>query len=133
MSIFRFPPLVWLGIGILIISLGIRQSFGIFMMPISEHFQTGREFFSFAIALQNLLFGIFQPFIGMASDKWGSKRIIIIGAIAYALGLALTSITTESSMLYVSLGALVGLGLSATSYVIILGAVAKVVRLCALY
>ncbi|MCE7536008.1 MFS transporter [Aliivibrio fischeri] len=127
MSIFRFPPLVWLGIGILIISLGIRQSFGIFMMPISEHFQTGREFFSFAIALQNLLFGIFQPFIGMASDKWGSKRIIIIGAIAYALGLALTSITTESSMLYVSLGALVGLGLSATSYVIILGAVAKVV------
>ncbi|OCH60123.1 MFS transporter [Aliivibrio fischeri] len=127
MSIFRFPPLVWLGIGILIISLGIRQSFGIFMMPISEHFQTGREFFSFAIALQNLLFGIFQPFIGMASDKWGSKRIIIIGAIAYAAGLALTSIATESSMLYVSLGALVGLGLSATSYVIILGAVAKVV------
>lgn len=97
------------------------------MMPISEHFQTGREFFSFAIALQNLLFGIFQPFIGMASDKWGSKRIIIIGAIAYAAGLALTSIATESSMLYVSLGALVGLGLSATSYVIILGAVAKVV------
>lgn len=127
MSIFRFPPLVWLGIGILIISLGIRQSFGIFMMPISEHFQTGREFFSFAIALQNLLFGVFQPFVGMASDKWGSKRIIMLGAISYALGLALTSIATEPSMLYLSLGALVGFGLSATSYVIVLGAVAKVV------
>ena len=127
MSIFRFPPLVWLGIGILIISLGIRQSFGIFMMPISDHFQTGREFFSFAIALQNLLFGVFQPFVGMASDKWGSKRIIMLGAISYALGLALTSIATEPSMLYLSLGALVGFGLSATSYVIILGAVAKVV------
>jgi predicted MFS family arabinose efflux permease len=127
MSIFRFPPLVWLGIGILIISLGIRQSFGIFMMPISDHFQTGREFFSFAIALQNLLFGIFQPFVGMASDKWGSKRIIMLGAVAYALGLALTSVATEPSMLYLSLGALVGFGLSATSYVIILGAVAKVV------
>jgi predicted MFS family arabinose efflux permease len=127
MSIFRFPPIVWLGIGILIISLGIRQSFGIFMMPISDHFQTGREFFSFAIALQNLLFGMFQPFIGMASDKWGSKRIIIMGAIAYAFGLALTSIATDSSVLYFSLGALIGLGLSATSYVIILGAVAKVV------
>lgn len=55
MSIFRFPPLVWLGIGILIISLGIRQSFGIFMMPISDTFQSGREFFSLAIAVQNLL------------------------------------------------------------------------------
>ncbi|MCY9802630.1 MFS transporter [Vibrio scophthalmi] len=127
MSIFRFPLLVWLGIGILITSLGIRQSFGIFMMPISEHFQTGREFFSFAIALQNLLFGAFQPFIGMAADKFGSKRIIFLGALSYALGLYLTSITSEASMLYVSLGALVGLGLSCTSYVIVLGAVAKVV------
>ncbi|ANS87141.1 putative MFS-type transporter YbfB [Vibrio scophthalmi] len=127
MSIFRFPLLVWLGIGILITSLGIRQSFGIFMMPISEHFQTGREFFSFAIALQNLLFGAFQPFIGMAADKFGSKRIIFLGALSYALGLYLTSITSEASMLYVSLGALVGLGLSCTSYVIVLGSVAKVV------
>ncbi|WP_194436735.1 MFS transporter [Vibrio fluminensis] len=127
MSIFRFPLLVWLGIGILITSLGIRQSFGIFMMPISEHFGTGREFFSFAIALQNLLFGAFQPFIGMAADKYGSKRIIFLGALSYALGLYLTSITSEASMLYISLGALVGLGLSATSYVIVLGAVAKVV------
>ncbi|KAB1457830.1 MFS transporter [Vibrio panuliri] len=127
MSIFRFPLLVWLGIGILITSLGIRQSFGIFMMPVSEHFGTGREFFSFAIALQNLLFGAFQPFVGMAADKFGSKRIIFLGALSYALGLYFTSITSEASMLYVSLGALVGLGLSATSYVIVLGAVAKVV------
>ncbi|GAB1622620.1 MFS transporter [Agarivorans albus] len=127
MSIFRFPALVWLGIGILVISLGIRQSFGIFMMPVSEHFQLGREFFSFAIALQNLLFGMFQPFVGMAADKWGAKRVIVLGAAAYALGLYLSSIAALPSMLYLSLGALVGLGLSATSYVIVLGAVAKVV------
>ncbi|MEZ9305049.1 MFS transporter [Vibrio breoganii] len=127
MSIFRFPPIVWIGIGILIISLGIRQSFGIFMMPISDYFDTGREFFSLAIALQNLLFGMFQPFVGMAADKWGAKRIIIMGALAYGLGLFLTSITTSTAVVYLSLGALVGLGLSATSYVIILGVVAKVV------
>ncbi|HAS6483933.1 TPA: MFS transporter [Vibrio parahaemolyticus] len=127
MSIFRFPVLVWLGIGILIICLGIRQSFGIFMMPISDYFQTGREFFSFAIALQNLLFGVFQPFVGMASDRWGAKRIIILGAFSYALGLYLTSIAVEPTMMYLSLGVLVGFGLSATSYVIVLGAVAKVV------
>lgn len=127
MSIFRFPIIVWLGIAILITCLGIRQSFGIFMMPISEHFQTGREFFSFAIALQNLLFGVFQPFVGMAADRFGAKRIIIMGAIAYGVGLYLTSIAVEPSMLYLSLGVLVGLGLSATSYVIVLGAVAKVV------
>ncbi|WP_394241272.1 MFS transporter [Vibrio astriarenae] len=127
MSIFRFPILVWLGIGTLIISLGIRQSFGIFMMPISEHFNTGREFFSLAIALQNLMFGAFQPFVGMAADKWGSKRIIMAGAVAYALGLFLMSMTQSTGMAYISLGVLVGLGLSATSYVIVLGAVAKVV------
>ncbi|MCL1036219.1 MFS transporter [Shewanella submarina] len=127
MSIFRFPLLVWLGIGILIICLGIRQSFGIFMMPVSEFFGTGREFFSFAIALQNLLFGVFQPFVGMAADRFGARRVVIGGAIAYGLGLYLTSVATEPGVLLFSLGALVGLGLSATSYVIILGAVAKVV------
>lgn len=127
MSIFSFPRIVWCGIFILIMSLGIRQSFGIFMMPITEHFETGRTFFSFAIALQNLLFGLFQPFIGMAADKWGGKRIIIFGAITYALGLFLTSITTDPNLIYLSLGVFVGLGLSATSYVVVLGAVAKVV------
>lgn len=127
MSVFRFPLMVWLGIAILIICLGIRQSFGIFMMPISEHFTVGREFFSFAIALQNLLFGAFQPFVGMAADRFGAKRIIVGGALAYGLGLYLTSIATAPSVLYLSLGVLVGLGLSATSYVIVLGAVAKVV------
>lgn len=79
MSIFRFPLLVWLGIGILIICLGIRQSFGIFMLPISEHFSMGREFFSFAIALQNLLFGVFQPFVGMAADRWGQSALLSLG------------------------------------------------------
>ncbi|MGF1700951.1 MFS transporter [Photobacterium makurazakiensis] len=127
MSIFRFPLLVWMGIGTLIISLGIRQSFGIFMMPISTHFDTGREFFSLTIALQNLLFGLFQPFVGMAADRWGPQKVIWTGAIAYALGLYLTSIALEPSWLYLTLGGLVGLGLSATSYVIILGAVARVV------
>ncbi|SEQ52064.1 Predicted arabinose efflux permease, MFS family [Amphritea atlantica] len=127
MFTFRFPLLVWLGIGILITSLGIRQSFGIFMMPVSDYFHTGREFFSFAIALQNLLFGAFQPFVGMAADRWGPKRIIILGSASYAAGLYLTSITVEPTMIYLSLGVLVGLGLSATSYVIVLGAVAKVV------
>ncbi|MEZ8143308.1 MFS transporter [Enterovibrio norvegicus FF-33] len=127
MSIFRFPLMVWLGIGILIISLGIRQSFGIFMMPISDTFQSGREFFSLAIAVQNLMFGMFQPFIGMAADRFGAKRIVALGGIAYALGLYLTSIATSSGVLFLSIGVLVGLGLSATSYVIVLGAVAKVV------
>lgn len=127
MSIFRFPPLVWLGIGILIISLGIRQSFGIFMMPITDTFQSGREFFSLAIAVQNLLFGAFQPFVGMAADRFGAKRVIALGGIAYAFGLLLTSIATHSSTLYLSMGVLIGFGLSATSYVIVLGAIAKVV------
>lgn len=127
MSIFRFPPIVWLGIAILIICLGIRQSFGIFMMPISDHFQTGREFFQFCYCTAKLVVWRFPAFVGMAADRFGAKRIIIMGAIAYGAGLYLTSIAVEPSLLYLSLGVLVGLGLSATSYVIVLGAVAKVV------
>ncbi|SHH35130.1 MFS transporter [Ferrimonas marina] len=127
MSIFRFPLLVWMGIAVLIVSLGIRQSFGIFMLPISDTFGGGRELFSLAIALQNLLFGAFQPFVGMAADRFGARRIIGLGAVAYAAGLALTAVTSDANMLYLSLGVLVGLGLSCTSYVIILGAVAKAV------
>ncbi len=127
MRLLYYPKIVWLGVVILIISLGIRQSFGIFMTPISEHFEAGRSFFSFAIALQNLLFGFFQPFVGMAADKWGGKKIIIGGGIIYALGLLLTATTTDPNMVYLSLGLFVGLGLSATSYVVVLGCVAKVV------
>ncbi|WP_298444805.1 MFS transporter [uncultured Ferrimonas sp.] len=127
MSIFRFPILVWLGIATLIFSLGIRQSFGIFMAPVVDTFGTGREFFSLAIAVQNLLFGAFQPFVGMAADRFGPKRIIGLGAVAYGAGLYLTSVTQEPNMLFISLGVLVGLGLSATSYVIVLGAIARVV------
>ncbi|MGY6298082.1 MFS transporter, partial [Vibrio parahaemolyticus] len=77
--------------------------------------QTGREFFSFAIALQNLLIDVFQPFLGMASDRWGAKRIIILAAFSYALGLYLTSIPIVPNMMYLSLGVLVGFGLCATS------------------
>ncbi|TKB49903.1 MFS transporter [Ferrimonas sediminicola] len=127
MSIFRFPLLVWMGIGVLIISLGIRQSFGIFLSPMVMDFGTGREFFSFAIALQNLLFGAFQPLVGMAADRFGPSRIIASGAFVYGAGLLLTALTTQPDWLYLSLGGLVGLGLSATSYVIILGAVARTV------
>ncbi|MBW3165468.1 MFS transporter [Ferrimonas balearica] len=127
MSLRRYPALVWLGIAIMILSLGIRQSFGLFMAPISTSFDVGREFFSLAIALQNLLFGLFQPFVGMAADRYGPRRVIVCGGLAYGLGLALTSVAAQPEWLYLTLGALVGLGLSATSYVIVLGAVARVV------
>jgi len=127
MSIIRFPALIWLGAGVMIISLGTRQTFGLLMAPISEHFQVGRELFSLAIALQNLLFGLFQPFVGAAADRFGAKPVIMAGGLIYAMGLWLTSLVVTPGMLYLSLGMLIGLGLSATSYVIVLGAVARAV------
>ena len=115
MSLRRYPALVWLGIAIMILSLGFRQSFGLFMAPVSTSFEVGREFFSLAIALQNLLFGLFQPFVGMAADRFGPRRVIVFGGLAYGTGLALTSVAAQPEWLYLTLGALVGLGLSATS------------------
>jgi predicted MFS family arabinose efflux permease len=105
--------------------MGIRQSFGLFLQPITHHLATGREVFSLAIALQNLIFGL--PLIGMLADRLGSRIIVAGGGVLYAASFVLLSSTDAGSALYLNLGLLVGIALSSTSYVVVLGAVARVV------
>lgn len=115
------------GAAIITLAMGIRQSFGIFLQPISMDLDLGRQVFGFAIAFQNLLFGLVQPFVGAFADKYGAKRVVVAGALLYGAGLALASFSTDPSGLFVTFGVLIGLALSGTTYVVILGAIAKIV------
>lgn len=110
---------------ILMLSLGTRQSFGLFLQPLSSGRGWGREIFAFAIAVQNLVWGLAQPFSGMIADKYGAGRVLAVGAILYALGLVLMPLSTTGVQLDLSAGLLIGLGMSGTSFSVVLGVIGR--------
>jgi MFS family permease len=87
----------------------------------------GREVFALAIAAQNLVWGIAQPFTGLLADRFGSARVVVVGATLYAAGLALMAFAQAPGELMLSAGVLVGLGLSGTTFAVVLGAVSRAV------
>jgi len=115
------------GVVCLILAMGIRQSFGIFLAPIAMDMEVGRQVFGLAIALQNLLWGLAQPFTGAIADKFGAVRVTIAGAALYATGLALAAFARDPLQLNLTLGLLVGLALAGTTYGTVLGAIGRVV------
>lgn len=111
---------------LVVITLGIRQSFGLFLLPITEALGTGRELFSLGLAFQNLLWGISSPFAGALADKYGAGRIAAIGTIFYAGGLAvMAGFVTPGGMMMGHL--MIGIGLGSAGVSIALGAVARAV------
>jgi predicted MFS family arabinose efflux permease len=107
------------------ISMGTRQSFGLFLQPVTLDLGVGREVFSLAIALQNLLFGL--PLIGILADRFGSRKVALGGGLLYATGFLLLSMTGSPTGLYINLGVLAGTAIGCTSYVVVLGAAAQAV------
>ncbi|PAU56001.1 MFS transporter [Pseudomonas indica] len=119
---------VWVLLGgslILALSLGIRHGFGLFLPPMSAEFGWGREVFAFAIALQNLVWGLTQPFTGALADRLGAMRVVVVGGVLYGLGLLLMGFADSPWSLSLSAGLLIGFGLSGTTFSIILGAVGR--------
>ena len=112
---------------ILLFSLGIRHAFGLFLQPISVEQGWGREVFGFSIALQNLIWGLAQPFTGMLADRFGAPRIVALGALLYAAGLAMMSSVAGEPMFVLGAGLLVGLGLSGTTFPVIFGTIGRLV------
>ena len=107
------------------VAMGIRQSFGLYLAPVSEGLGTGRETFSLAMAIQNIVLGL--PLAGLVADRIGGRRVAAAGGLLYAAGLAAISVLASTGGLIGGLGLVAGSGLSAVSYVVILGAVGKVV------
>lgn len=115
------------GVLCLILAMGIRQSFGIFLTPVAMDLDVGRQVFGLAIAVQNLLWGLAQPVTGAIADRFGAVRVTIAGAFLYTAGIGLAAFATDPLQLNVTLGLLVGLALAGTTYGTILGAVGRVV------
>ena len=108
------------------ISLGIRQSMGLFLGPITLDLGSGRELFSFAIAIQNLLWGLSSPLFGMMADRIGGWRVASLGGFLYAIGLVIMSgLVTPTGMVIGNF--LIGLGLGSAGMAVALGAVSRAV------
>ena len=120
---------MWIVVAIAAISVmassGASRSFGLFLPPVTETLGTGREVFSLAIALQSLLFGL--PLAAFVADRLGAKWVLSGCAMLFAAGLVLTSVTASQFGLFAGLGALVGFGMSGTGFVVVFGAVGRVV------
>ena len=113
------------GAAIAFFSMGTRQAFGVFQTTVVADLATGREQYSLAIAIQNLVMGV--PIAGMIADRVGHRRVMVGGSLLLAIGLIATSTLSEASGLYWTLGLVAGAGFSAVSLATILGAVGKVV------
>jgi MFS family permease len=110
---------------ILMLALGTRQSFGLFLRPMSLDLGWGREAFSFAIALQNLVWGLAMPFAGAIADRYGAGRVLAAGGVFYGLGLWAMAHSSDPLAFDVAAGLLVGLGLACTGFGVVLAVVAR--------
>jgi MFS family permease len=110
---------------ILSAAMGIRQTFGLFIGPFSFDRGMPVTLIAFAIALHNLAWGCAQPFAGAAADRYGSAPVVAFGATIFAGGLALSAAVASETMLVIGMGLLVGIGISCTSFGVVLTAVGR--------
>ena len=117
LSGWRTPALI-IGFGCLIslVSFGPRSALGFYLTPMSSANHWGRDVFAFALALQNLLWGIGQPIAGIIADRYGAARVFCAGGLMYAAGLALMAHATSPLALDMAAGALIGFGTAAGSF-----------------
>lgn len=106
-------------------SMGVRHGFGLWMQPVIQANDWGRETFSFAIAIQNLVWGITGVFAGMLADRFGAFKVIIAGAILYALGLLGMAYTTSPLTFTLTTGVLLGMAQAGTTYAVIFGVIGR--------
>lgn len=120
---------VVLGTLVVMLAMGVRATFGLFMQPMGLAQGWGRDVFSMAFALQNLVWGAASIMMGIMADRYGSGRTIALGALLYALGMAGTSFADDELSLYLSAGVLVGLGQAGITFPVVLPVVARSVPL----
>jgi MFS family permease len=128
LSSWRTPAvLIAVGCAIALIAFGPRSAIGQFLSPMSFGHGWGRETFSFAIAIQNLLWGATQPFAGAIADRFGPVRVLSGGALLYAIGLAWMANANSIVALDLSAGVTIGFGLAGCSFPMVIGALGKLV------
>ena len=113
------------GAAIVTLAMGIRHGFGLWLQPITQEYGWDRESFSLAIAIQNLSWGFFGIFAGMLADRFGAFRVLIAGAIFYALGLCGMAFTSQPLLFILTTGVLIGAAQAGTTYAIIYGIIGR--------
>jgi predicted MFS family arabinose efflux permease len=113
------------GAAIVTLSMGIRHGFGLWLQPITQDQNWSRETFSFALAIQNLSWGVFGIFAGMAADRFGAFRVLVVGALLYALGLVGMALSSTPLVFALTTGVLIGAAQAGTTYAIIYGVIGR--------
>jgi MFS family permease len=111
---------------VLTLAMGVRHGFGFWMQPISQANGWTRETYSLAQALQNLMWGAIGPFAGMAADRYGTMRVVLVGAVSYALGLVWMATMTNPTLFVIGSGVFIGLGLACTAFGAVSGIIGRV-------
>jgi predicted MFS family arabinose efflux permease len=130
MNTQQFPKLsitqvLLCGALIVTLAMGIRHGFGLWLQPITQERGWTRENFAFALAVQNLAWGFFGIFAGMVADKFGAFRVIVVGALLYALGLCGMALASTPLMFTLTAGILIGAAQAGTTYAVIYGIIGR--------
>ncbi|VTY37380.1 putative MFS-type transporter YhjX [Xylophilus ampelinus] len=107
------------------LSMGIRHGFGLWLQPITQEQGWTRQTFSLAIAIQNLAWGVAGVFAGMLADKLGAFRVLLIGAVLYALGLAGMALSPTPTLFALTAGVLIGMAQAGTTYAVVYGVIGR--------
>ena len=110
---------------IVTLSMGIRHGFGLWLQPITMERGWTRETFAFALAVQNLAWGLAGPVAGMLADRYGAFRVLLVGSVLYAMGLVLMALATSGLAFTGSAGLLLGMAQSGTTYAVVYGVIAR--------
>lgn len=123
----NIPLILICGSIIALMSFGPRSTMGMFLLPMTEVRGWSREAFALALAIQNLAWGAAQPFVGMIADRYGTARMLAAGGFLYAAGLVMMAFAESTFMLNVSAGILIGIGIAASSFALVIAAFGRVV------
>lgn len=110
---------------IVTVSLGIRHGFGLWLQPMTQANEWPRETYAFALALQNLMWGLSQPLAGMLADRFGAFRVLVVGGVLYTLGLVLMGLSTSGIALAGTAGLMIGMAHSGTTYSVVFGVIGR--------
>jgi len=128
MTLSRPAAVLALAAGMLVLAfnMGLRQSFGLFLEPMTAAYGISHGAFSLAIAAQNLLWGALQPLCGALADRFGTARMLAAGGATYTLGLVVMALVPGLTGLHLGAGLLVGIAVAATGVPLVLSAVTRV-------
>lgn len=117
--------LLWCGALIVTLSMGVRHGFGLWLSPMTQAYGWTRESFSFAVAVQNLFWGVMGIFAGMVADRFGATRVLMAGGLLYALGLGAMAYATTPLSFTLSAGLLIGAAQAGTTYAVVYGLIGR--------